>query len=120
MAKSSRQIQATGPGSTAAHNARAIVLPAPAGPVTTVSGDHRVPSAISWVTRGRCTAQSGTFGTVILDARIGVSAETAGRLARAACLTTWAAIGTSWTSPASDLTAARHWRPHPGHAVRAT
>src|SRR5207247_10143857 len=59
--------------SAAAHCARAIVLPAPGGPVTTVSGHHLVPSAISLVTRGRGTAQPGTPGTVIFDSRIGVS-----------------------------------------------
>ena len=96
----SRPTQATAPGSAAAHDARAIVLPAPAGAVTTVSRCHRLPWAISMVIRGRGTAQSGTPGAVILAARIGTSAETVGLLARAAaCLATWAAIGTSRVPP---------------------
>ena len=57
--------QATGLGSAAAHHASAIVLPAPAGAVRTVSGHHRLPWAISWVIRGRGTAQSGAPGAVI-------------------------------------------------------
>ena len=45
-----------------------------------VSGHHRMPWVISVVTRGRWTAQSGTFGAVILEARIGSPWEAAGRL----------------------------------------
>jgi hypothetical protein len=74
----------TVPGWAAAHSARAVVLPAPAGPLTTVSGHHRVPCAISLVIRGRDTAQHGTPGAVILAATIGTPAETAGRRARVA------------------------------------
>ncbi len=44
-----------------------------------VSGHHRVPSAISPVIRGRGTAQSGTFGAVILDVRMGSLADTTDR-----------------------------------------
>jgi hypothetical protein len=88
--------QATGPDSAAAYNARAIVLPAPAGPVTTVSGHRRVPSAISAVIRGRGTTQSGTPGAVIFAARIGSAADIADRLVRvAACPAKRVAIGTS-------------------------
>src|SRR5439155_23329925 len=72
LSNSSSPTQATGPGSAVAHKARAIVLPAPGGPVTTVTGHHRVPSAISLVIRGRGTVQPGTPGTVTLDARIGI------------------------------------------------
>src|SRR5438552_3081046 len=50
----------------------AIVLPAPGGPVTVVSGP-RTPSVISLATRGRGTTQPGRVGTVILDVRIGSS-----------------------------------------------
>ena len=89
MSYSSSDTQATGPGSAAAHNARAIVLPAPGGPVTTVSGHHRVPRAMSWAIRGRASAQSGTAGAVILATKIGSLPETAARLARAVpCLAT--------------------------------
>src|SRR6266550_3892290 len=96
LSKSSRPTQATGPGCAAAHNATAIVLPAPGGPVTTVSGHHRVPSAISPVIRGRRTAHSGTSGTVILDVRIGSPAGPADRLVRPdPRLATWIAIITS-------------------------
>ena len=79
LSNSSSPTQATAPALAAAHRARAIVLPAPGGPVTTVSGHHRVPSAISLVIRGRDTAQSETLGTVILDVRTGSLANTAGR-----------------------------------------
>ncbi|SRR6266566_2286502 len=106
LSKSSRPTQATGPGCAAAHNATAIVLPAPGGPVTTVSGHHRVPSAISAVIRGRRTAHSGTSGTVILDVRIGSPAGPADRLVRPdPRLATWTAISTSPRShppPATD------------------
>ena len=47
--------------------------------MTTVSGHHRVPSAISLVIRARGTAQSGMFGAVILDLRMGSLADAAGR-----------------------------------------
>jgi len=50
--------------------------------VTTVSGHHRVPSAISLVIRGRGTAQSGTFGAVILEVRMGSPADTVDRRPR--------------------------------------
>ena len=43
-----------------------------AGPVTTLSGRHRAPSAISLITRGRATAQPGPPGPVIFDAVIGI------------------------------------------------
>src|SRR4029077_11978135 len=96
LSKSSRPTQATGPVCAAAHNATAIVLPAPGGPVTTVSGHHRVPSATSFVIRGRCTAQSGTFGAVILDARMGSAADPDDRLPRVdTWLATLTAIATS-------------------------
>src|SRR6516225_3194764 len=71
LSYSSTFTQATAPGSAAAHKASAIVLPAPGGPVTTVSGHHRVPRAISSVIRGRCTVQAGTSGAVIFESRIG-------------------------------------------------
>ena len=61
---SSSETQATGRDSAAAHNARAIVLPAPTGPVATVSGHRCAPWAIISVIRGRCSAQSGTAGAV--------------------------------------------------------
>src|SRR6201996_8295286 len=80
----SSETQATIRDSAAAHNARAIVLPAPRGPVTTVSGNHRVAWVISWPTRGRGTAQSGVPGALILEGGIGMAAETAGRRARVA------------------------------------
>src|ERR1700722_5247026 len=48
----------------------AIVLPAPGGPVTMVSG-ARVLSAMMAESRRRGTAQSGRPGTVILDMRTG-------------------------------------------------
>ncbi len=96
LSYSSTVTQATVAGSTAAHSARAVVLPAPAGPVTTVSGPRRLPWAISLVIRGRGTAQSGTPGAVILVARIGTSAQTVGLLAWAAtCLAAQVAIGSS-------------------------
>src|SRR5438477_4273588 len=88
---SSTFTQATGPGSAAAHSASAIVLPAPGGPVITVSGHHRVPRAISSVILRRGTVQAGTSGAVIFDARIGspagpadgpVSAAVSGSTAR--------------------------------------
>ena len=64
--------------------------------MTTVSGHHRVPSAISPVIRGRRTAHSGTSGTVILDVRIGSPAGPADRLVRPdPRLATWTAISTS-------------------------
>ena len=70
--------------------------------MTTVSGHHRVPWAISLVIRGRGTAQSGTPGAVILAARIGTLAETADRLAGGAtCPAISAAIGTSSLLPAA-------------------
>src|SRR6202035_3828030 len=54
----------------AAHRARAIVLPAPGGPVNAVTGP-RAPWAISAWMRGRGISHSGTPGTVTLDARSG-------------------------------------------------
>src|SRR5215468_12176436 len=77
LSYSSRLTQAASPGSDAAHDAKAIVLPAPTGPVRTVNGHHRVPWVISWVIRGLRTAQSGTFGAVIFEARTGSLADTA-------------------------------------------
>src|SRR5205814_4115023 len=64
--------QASGPpgGLAAAHSARAIVLPAPGGPVTVVMGP-RAPRAMSLSSLGRGTSQPGTPGTVILDVRSG-------------------------------------------------
>jgi len=75
------------------------------GPVTTVNGHHRVPWAIAWVIRGRCSAQScGTSGAVTLEARIGSLTKAAGRLAPAATrFAAWAAIGTSAGMPAGPL-----------------
>ena len=61
-------------------------------------------------------------GTVILGARTGTPAETAGLLAWAAmCLATWVAIGTSRApfSLASDLTVASHWPSHVWVPARA-
>ena len=52
-------------------------MPAPAGPLTTVSRHLRAFSPISLVIRGRGKAQSGIPGGVILDARIGSRAEAA-------------------------------------------
>src|SRR6516164_10645793 len=54
----------------AAHMARAIVLPAPGGPVTVVM-EPRAPAVISRSIRGRSMSQSGMLGTVTLDARSG-------------------------------------------------
>src|SRR5579863_6137249 len=54
----------------AAHRARAIVLPAPGGPVTVVTGP-RAPWAMRAWMRGRGMSHSGTPGTVTLDARSG-------------------------------------------------
>src|SRR5215831_1222061 len=54
----------------AAHAATAMVLPAPGGPVTEVSGP-RAPSARSLSMRGRMTAQPGTAGIVTFDVRTG-------------------------------------------------
>src|SRR5258705_8775120 len=82
LSNSSSPTQATGPGSAVAHKARAIVLPEPGGPVTIVSGHHRVPSAISLVIRGRGTAQCGTSGGVIFEVRIGSPPDTAARRPR--------------------------------------
>ena len=47
----------------------ASVLPMPGGPISAVSGPC-TPSAMSWSSRGRGTAQSGATGIVILDLRI--------------------------------------------------
>src|SRR5271166_2162362 len=55
---------ATGPGLAAAHDATAIVLPAPGGPVITVRGPA-VPSSMRLSRRGRGTIQLGTLGAVI-------------------------------------------------------
>src|SRR5215472_16985021 len=55
---------------SAAHRARAIVLPAPGGPVSAVTGP-RAPWAMSAWIRGRGISHSGTPGTVTLDARSG-------------------------------------------------
>src|SRR3989440_11806197 len=82
LSNSSSPTQATGPGSAVAHKARAIVLPEPGGPVTIVSGHHRVPSAISLVIRGRGTAQCGTSGGVIFEVRIGSTEDTVARRPR--------------------------------------
>src|SRR5690348_4544686 len=54
----------------AAHMARAIVLPAPGGPVTVVM-EPRAPAVMSRSIRGRSMSQSGMLGTVTLDARSG-------------------------------------------------
>src|SRR5260370_1732441 len=62
----------------AAHTARAIVLPAPGGPVTVVMGP-RAPRAMSRSIRGRGISHSGTPGTVTLDVRSGSPAPAAGR-----------------------------------------
>src|SRR5215472_10557078 len=75
-----------------------MVLPAPGGPVTTVSGLHRVPWTISFVIRRRCTAHSGTPGAVIFDARIGWPAETADRPARVTRLA--ASVASVFIAPA--------------------
>src|SRR5689334_3581319 len=82
LSNSSSPTQATGPGSAVAYRARAIVLPAPGGPVTIVSGHHRVPSAISLVIRARGTAQCGTSGGVIFEVRIGSPEGTVARRPR--------------------------------------
>src|ERR1035441_4322163 len=90
-------------------SSKALLLQfAPGGPMTTVSGHHRLPSAISLVIRGRGTAQPGTPGAVILDASTGTPAETPGHLAGAAtCSATLVAIGASpLPPPASDHQAA--------------
>src|SRR5215469_2966103 len=54
----------------AAHMARAIVLPAPGGPVTVVM-EPRAPAVMSRSIRGRSMSQSGMLGTVTLDVRSG-------------------------------------------------
>src|SRR5215469_2686746 len=95
LSYSSRPTQAIRPGSAAAHNATAIVLPAPGGPVTTVSGHHRTPPAISLAIRGRCTTQSGTPGAVIFEARIGSPAGAAVRLVRVISWAAWVILDTS-------------------------
>ena len=89
--------------------------------MTTVSGHDRAPLAISLVIRGRCTAQSGTHGAVIFDARIGTAAASwpsEGAAPRAATLVV---TGISPLSPAAW--AARHGRSHPacrlGHSARS-
>src|SRR6266496_4451869 len=74
--------QADAPGCASAHRARAIVLPAPGGPVMTVSG-VRAPCAMSLLIRGRWTAQPGTPGAVIFEARTGSSAPVRCQLDRA-------------------------------------
>src|SRR5215467_14275911 len=53
-----------------AHMARAIVLPAPGGPVTVVM-EPRAPAPMSRSIRGRSISQSGMPGTVTLDVRSG-------------------------------------------------
>src|SRR5580693_3323033 len=65
----------------AVHDARAIVLPAPGGPVTTVTGPP-APSARRWSRRGRGTIHPGKRGAVSLDAKTRSSAcRVCGRLA---------------------------------------
>ena len=54
----------------AAHDAMAMVLPAPGGPVTEVSLP-RAPFSMSLSMRGRVIAQPGRPGMVILDIRTG-------------------------------------------------
>src|SRR5215831_9640379 len=54
----------------AAHMARAMVLPAPGGPVTVVM-EPRAPAAMSRSIRGRSMSHSGMPGTVTLDVRSG-------------------------------------------------
>src|SRR5215831_20495500 len=54
----------------AAHMARAMVLPAPGGPVTVVM-EPWAPAAMSRSIRGRSMSQSGMLGTVTLDVRSG-------------------------------------------------
>src|SRR5215813_8304195 len=78
--------QATGPSpQVAAHEATAIVLPAPGGPVITVSGP-RAPSAIRRSIRLRGTTQPGTLGGASLDVSNGSSARGAcRRLGARAC-----------------------------------
>ena len=96
LSYSSRESQATALGRAAAHNVTAIVLPAPGGPVTTVSGHHRAPRVISLVIRGRWIAQPGTSGTVTLDSRIGSPTAAANGPGRAtARLVVHVATGTS-------------------------
>ncbi len=69
------------PGFTpAAHDARAVVFPAPGGPVITVSGPA-APSATRVSRRGRATIQAGSRGAENLDARTRSSAS--GRSVRA-------------------------------------
>src|ERR1700733_9806696 len=52
----------------AAHDARAVVLPAPGGPVTTVTRPL-APSDMRWSRRGRATIHPGKRGAVSLDAK---------------------------------------------------
>src|SRR5262249_34612423 len=94
LSDSSKQNPTTAPVSSAAHDAIASVLPAPGGPVTTVSGHHRMPATISSVIRGRRTAHGGKLGVVTLDARIGSPADADRPARNAAWLTPLAAIGT--------------------------
>src|SRR6516225_3430843 len=79
--------QATGPSpEDVAQEATAMVLPAPGGPVTTVSGP-RAPSAIRRSIRLRGTTHPGTRGGASLDIRTGSSARAACRRAGArACM----------------------------------
>src|SRR5438067_13556334 len=62
----------------AAHRARAIVLPAPGGPVSAVTGPPAPWAMSAWI-RGRGISHSGTTGTVTLDARSGSPAPAACR-----------------------------------------
>jgi hypothetical protein len=80
LSNSSRVTQATRDEDwfRAAHEAMASVLPVPGGPISAVSGPC-TPSAMSWSSRGRGTAQSGAAGIVILDLRIDTSESAAAR-----------------------------------------
>ena len=77
----------------AAHEAMARVLPMPGGPISAVSGPC-TPSAMSWSSLGRGTAQSGAAGIVILDLRIDTSASIDVRARPAEPTAVRAAIGT--------------------------
>src|SRR5947207_2932801 len=116
LSNSSSPTQATAPGSAVAHKARAIVLPAPGGPVTIVSGHHRVPSAISLVIRGRGTAQCGTSGGVIFEVRIGSPDDTV--VARRPRVDTWLAPSAVIYVPPGRCWRAFTPQNHPTPAVR--
>ena len=71
LSYSSRLTQAIGscPAWAVAHEAMAMVLPAPGGPLTRVSGPC-LPASIRLTIRGRETSHGGRVGVVILEARM--------------------------------------------------